>query len=301
MREQSLRSGPLTSCVCNLPIFPSSPRLEGSQSFRGRRQSKPAVLGPFWECSGQWKVIPAIHIFQPATGRPENSGLPANRAWAWAWLRFPWRLVPSPPAQPGKQHKLFLTMWEGRGSTGSDNSLARLLKSTWKFTHLAMRNEWNLELEKIENIVYWALQNKHILFFYMDCIFYLRTLQVLRVHLWFSKQIPWQLNTFASTNRNTRKAKMRSIQQRPYSKSVVNPGLGATLEQMGGGPSGVVSARHPGITNHFNLPHTLLLWKQMDLPSNKSQQKHLSGDITSNYLFSSFCHRLEVRKAKTKG
>lgn len=55
-----------------------------------------------------------------------------------------------------------------------------------------------------------------------------------------------------------RKLKLRPILQPPYSTSVARPGLGATLERTGGGPSGRTSARHPEIYESVHPPHMLL-------------------------------------------
>lgn len=100
-------------CLLTCPLPPIHPFWGAPKSFPGK-QSRPAVLSPR-RYSGQPWAASAIHIFSSRLweGQKTVVCLPAGPRPS---------MSQGPPALPGKQCKLFLTIWEWKGSSASKNS-----------------------------------------------------------------------------------------------------------------------------------------------------------------------------------
>lgn len=180
-----------SSFLCNLPTFPSWSCLEGSQGFRGRRQSRPAALSTFWKSSGKYRVAAAIHIF------------PARKQWSacqpgsgWAWIRFSWHLEPGPAWEA--METIFNNTAGERKCWFRQVSLANLLKGLGSLPswHWEVNGTWSCSSGKYYYVLRFAKQAHSFFFFFYDYTFHSRTLKPSRVHQWFSKQFPRQHNTF---------------------------------------------------------------------------------------------------------
>lgn len=134
------------------------------------------------------------YFFLPAMGRPENCGLPASRTQA--------EHESGPPALPGKQCKLFLTIWEWKGSSASKNShwvnsqkclevhpfgnVKWMELQIWKILHVGFYKTSTYFF----NGLYLSLKNPESIQSTLESFFF----------FFFSKQSPRQLSTFAAAD-----------------------------------------------------------------------------------------------------
>ena len=151
-----------SSFLCNLPTFPSWSRLEGSQGFRGRRQSRPAALSTFSKSSGKYRVAAAIHIF------------PARKQWSacqlgpgWAWIRFSWHLEPGPAWEA--METIFNNTGGERKCWFRQVSLANLLKGLGSLPswHWEVNGTWSCSSGKYYYVLRFAKQAHSFFFFLM--------------------------------------------------------------------------------------------------------------------------------------